>query len=577
MRSVTQRKHFLLLLTLILAFILPVTFPFTAYAASYRDVPSSHYAFAAVDWVSNPLNGSIMVGDINNNFNPTKSLDKFEAAKIYAMAAGYKYTAAAITPAEQEAYNRAYDTYRTLLDSMAGQYAKWNKTVDREIAFLLYNNILSTAELNYFITRANNQEQVNYLTKQEALAFIVRLDKKQANADAIALPYHTPYRDDAQINADYKKFVYYAREAKIMLGSDGYINPARPITRVELAQIFYNTSANRPGSSAYVPTQNGSTVTGTIDSLYLNTHVYIAGADNIPKVYKWAVNAVITVDNVQRTSAFLLKGMYATAVTNAAGEIASLVAVSTGITPSPTPPTAGNLLENEGYVSAVSTLSGGQVTIRTQRVKLSGEVVTDENIFSVAPTCTIQRGSLAVTFADIKVNDIISFQYSGTVLYTIKLQEKNRVINGTLMEKKYIDTTARQILVIEDAQKVRHELQVSAATVFYRNAVRMLAWTDMRIGDTVEVQCEYNTILSIYGTGTTSVIQGKLEEIHITQNNKQIMIRKPDNTVSTHTIIPGSQVDVNFYATFLPALKLGVQLSLMIDSLEISGINVLTQ
>ncbi|MCL2664909.1 MAG: hypothetical protein FWE82_04795, partial [Defluviitaleaceae bacterium] len=89
----------------------------TATAATYKDVPQSHAAYAAIDWISTPANGAVMVGDAANNFNPGRTLDKFEAVKIFASAAGFKYTSFSATPEELAYFERSYELYKPLLDS----------------------------------------------------------------------------------------------------------------------------------------------------------------------------------------------------------------------------------------------------------------------------------------------------------------------------------------------------------------------------------------------------------------------------------------------------------------------------
>ncbi|MCL2456185.1 MAG: hypothetical protein FWD19_01395, partial [Defluviitaleaceae bacterium] len=62
------------------AFLLFFSFPVANFAqtATFRDVPVTHFAFEAINWVSDPENGAFMVGDASNNFNPARHLSKFE-------------------------------------------------------------------------------------------------------------------------------------------------------------------------------------------------------------------------------------------------------------------------------------------------------------------------------------------------------------------------------------------------------------------------------------------------------------------------------------------------------------------
>jgi hypothetical protein len=562
MKSVYRAAALILILLLIT--------PAGVQAAAYRDVPPSHFAFTAVDWVSNPANGSFMVGDASNNFHPTRTLDKFETAKIFAMAAGYKYAANAISPAEQELFDRSYGEWKALLDGIAAQYARWNKTADREIAYLLHKNILNITDVNRFIVKNNNTETVTTLTKQEAIAYMVRLDGRQAAASAIVLPYHTPYRDDANIQADFKKYIYYARESGIAGGSDGFINPERPFTRAEMAQLFYNTLAHSPSAAPANPVSQapGVSVSGVIDYVFLNTHVYIL-TDSRPRSFQFANNAVIMVDNINRTAGFLTKGMSVTALTNNSGEIVSLTARSAE-TPAPVSSAAPAILyENEGYVVSVSSAAPPAVTIRTQRVRLTGEIVTDEKPYTLADKCVIRRGDAEVAFTDIKVNDIIIFKHSGSEISDISLEEKNRTVNGTLTEKKINAANNTVFLVVEDAKNVKYELRVTQNTRFSRNDASDLSWNDLRIGDTVEAECEYDVLIAVTAAGERTTVNGRLEEIRLSQNEQQIILRQEDGSQAVYTISLGGH---DMYS-----LRIGMTLRLYLDSLEIYGIDIISQ
>jgi hypothetical protein len=580
-----SKPAFLLFLAIMLIF------PQAAMAATYKDVPSNHYAYRAVDWVSNPSNGSFMVGDATNNFNPNRTLDKFETAKILAVAAGYKYAASAISPAEQELYDRSYNEWKSLLDSQASQYAKWSRTADREIAYLLYKNILTVTDVGTFITRAGT-EQVNLITRQEAIVFMIRLDGKQMEADAIVLPYHTPYKDDGQIRSDYKKYIYYAKEAGIAGGSDGYISPSRNFTRAEMAQMFYNMFANRPQATPTPQPNNNvtSTVSGAVDYVFTpqgqggSTYVYINSyTSGQVGAYPLSPNAVIMIDNIQRTPTDLVKGMTVNAVVNSSMSILSLVANSTVTPPNPTPvptpeptpvptvepvptptPVPVTLQEDEGYVVAVTSSPADTVTIKTQRVKLTGEIVTEEKTFTYDPNCIVTRGNTRIYFNEVRPNDIATFKYSGTVLHGMTLEEKDRTITGTLLEKKFVNASSTAVLVIEDANKVKYELRVTPTTKFTRGTLYNMNWNELRVGDSIQAQCEYDRLLTVYATGNMSTVSGKLTSISISASAQEITLQKADGTSGVY------QVSTGTYDIY--SLRIGMEMTLYLDSWEVYNI-----
>jgi hypothetical protein len=285
-----------------------ITTPVFAQTAAFRDVPANHFAFEAINWVSDPANGAFMVGDAGNNFNPGRHLNKFEAAQIYAMAAGFRHVTHTLPPAEREVFTRSFEKFRPFLDEMAAEFSSWNRTVDREIAFLLYRDILTTDEVRGFVTRTGTTETRPLLTRQQAVAWMVRLVGQAAHAQAVSLPHHTPFRDDAMISPSLRRYVYHARELGIIQGAGGYMNPLGQFTRAEMATVFYNALSKKDEAP---PTQGSPvSISGTIANVHLDTHISIISASGTD-TFEIAPNAVIAIDNQQRTASFLREGMTA--------------------------------------------------------------------------------------------------------------------------------------------------------------------------------------------------------------------------------------------------------------------------
>lgn len=320
-------KKFALVLAVLMVFLSAT--PVAAQTATFRDVPPSHFAFEAITWASDPENGAFMVGNASNNFHPGRQLNKFEAAQIFAMAAGFRHVTHNLSTAEREVFTRSLETWRSFLDTMADEYTAWNRTVDREIAFLLYRGILTTNEVQGFVTRTGTTEQRPLLTRQQAVAWMVRLVGQAAHARALILPQRTPFRDDAHIAPEFRRYVYHARELGIIQGAGGYMNPAAYFSRAEMATVFRNALATEEPETT---TSIGSpaTISGTIASVFLDTHISLTSVAGT-KTFPIATNAVIIIDNTQRTPAFLRKGMTATILVDANRRVVSLVARSVQI------------------------------------------------------------------------------------------------------------------------------------------------------------------------------------------------------------------------------------------------------
>jgi hypothetical protein len=238
----------------------------------------------------------------------------------------------------------------------------------------------------------------------------------------------------------------------------------------------------------------------------------------------------------------------------------SLPTPEPGVTPDP-----AALQEDEGYVVAVASAPYESVTIKTQRIKLTGEIITEDRTFTLSPSCIITRGTGRVYLSDVRVNDIAAFKYSGTVLYSLTLQEKDRIVRGTLVEKKYVEASDTPVLVIEDAVKVKHELRVTASTLIERGTLRNLSWTDLRVGDDIEAKCEYDRLLNVYAPGTRGSVSGRLTSILISAASQEITLQKADGTSAVYKV-PAGAYDIY-------SLRIGMDLTLYLDSWEVYDIS----
>jgi hypothetical protein len=551
----------------VLIAILSVT-PLFASTASFRDVPSTHFAFEAINWVSNPTNGAFMVGDAGNNFNPDRHPTKFDAAQIYAMAAGFRHVTTNLPPAEREVFTRSLETWRSFLDNMAAEFSTWNRSVDREIAFLLYRGILTTSEVQGFVTRTGTTETRPLLTREEAVTWAVRLAGQATQAQAVVIPPANPFSDNAQISQNYRRYIYHARDLQIISAASPF-NPTAHLTRGELARILFNAlTENTPTATNVTGTGSPSTVTGVIANVILDTHVAITSATRT-ETFAIAPNAVIMIDNTQRTPAFLREGMAVTVLLDGSRRVISLVA-RTAQTASSTPSTTTtpqSSHSDEGFVTAINATGVRTITIRTQRVRISGQIMDEERVFALAPNATITSGGKPSSFEEIKVGDIAFFGFNENVINTLELMERERTLNGALIEVRPPDNFgAMPVLIIEEADGRAYELRALPSTEFSRGNVKNLSWDDIRIGDKITAEVELDRLVRVHAVGERSTAVGRLNEIRITERNTEITMLLQNGSAASYIIRAGI-FDVY-------TLRIGMQLDIALDSREVTNIIV---
>jgi len=549
-----------------------ITLPTTVFASTFRDVPSTHFAFDAINWVADPANGPIMMGDAGNNFQPNRTVNKFEAAQIFAVAAGFRHDTSTLPPAESEVFTRSFNTWRPLLDGLASQFTTWNRIADREIAFLLYRGILTTSEVQNFVTRAGTTENRPLLTREQAITWTVRLVGESAAAQAIQLPHPTPFRDDAAISPALRRYVYHARGLGIIPAGGGYLNPTTNFTRAEIATIFYSALADASNNTAN-PSTAPQTISGTITNVHLDTHLTITNASGT-ETFPIARNAVIMLDNTQRSAAFLREGMTVMLLTDGYGQVISLTGRSQQLATSSTneilttPGLSGQVLyADEGIITSVTSTPQPSVTMRTQRVRISGQIIDDERTFTFTPSPVVTRGGAAAAFSDIQVGDIAFFGFSGTVIHNLELMQRERTITGTLEEIRPPDNQGTHAtFIVEEEDGRAYELRALPNTEFSRDNHFNLNWDSLRVGDTVTADVEFDRIISIHATGTRAVVEGRLNEIRITERHTQITITCTAGASQSFFIRPGV-FDVY-------TLRIGMQLRINLDSREVTNITV---
>jgi len=607
--------------------------PTTVSANIFRDVPSNHFALEAISWVSNPANGSYMVGDASNNFNPSRVMDSFETAITLAMAAGFRYSPASITPADQAVFDRAYERHSAILANLAVVHPNWRRVADREIAFLLELGILTQDDLANFMRRdANGVEAPATLTKEAASAFVMRLSGNQAQANEFSPVFN--FADEANISLMYRRYVHFAHHLGVVGDYDGYFSPRRNITRAEFAQMCYTLRIIAPGSPGAgtaatpaptpTPTPGGnepSTVNNPFDRTFhglvhdVHSNSIEIDTDDGVVSYYFGINPVIVIDNERLQISDLAPGMLVAVGLNDVQQIISLLArsdvptpVSTPVPipiptpipggstplpqptpspipvpthtpqptplpiplptdPAPTPPPSANFLyRGEGVIVDIGNQPGSpNLVIRTSRVRLlTGEVVTEETTFAVTSHTQIHRGNIPVHFTDIRQNEIVTFDYFGTTLHNVRLQERNRNIQGSLVGRHFVGSSP--VLVIEDNDGTIYELPVAADTYITRNGA-LREWTDLRIGDEISARVEFTRLVAVTARGRRTRVEGSLEEIHITQNLDTITVRQATG-MPMRFVLPPEIYDIY-------DLRLNMEISLYLESREIYNLTII--
>ncbi|MDR0958217.1 MAG: S-layer homology domain-containing protein [Clostridiales bacterium] len=555
-----------------------------AEAATFKDVASSNYAYAAVTSLSDK---GIMTGT-GDLFKPNDFLTKFDVSVILAKAAGYKTTGVSST--ESAYYAKALEDYGSYINQFAARYSGWDKTATDEIAFLLARGIYKPEDLTLFFKTSDGKDFMRALSKEEAAVFLVRLLGRESEALSLTINPSMHFLDDSGISNACKQYVYYLRSVNVVSGDSAQgasnFNPNNALSRADFAVMLYRTLLLVPANS-YDYGSSYTSATGRIEAVYFSFRsVYVSSSDSAlnGKIFPVSAEAAIKIDGYVKSFSDLRQGLDFTGVVQN-GTITALTAYSSGgyiVTPTQAPsasasaaPTVSappNVQEAystvEGIVSAVdtktqSTWTNGSIEVELKLINPRGVVYTEKRMYSVAPGCTITRGDTPVSLSSAAKGDVITVTSSGQAAYSIKLEERNRRIVGTLTEKRVESQTGSVVIVITDAAKKPYETAVTSTSTILRNNAPVNAMTGLRVGDSVDVQLEYDKITELYAYGKRSTIDAWVREISISADSAQITAADANGVLTTYPVITSIADPYKF--------RVGAKVRLYLDSLEIEN------
>ncbi len=554
----------------------------TVFAATFRDVPNTHWAYAAI---SNIADRGLMVGDSQGYFKPNDFIDKFETAKILAKAAGYKYTN--ITAEEQAFYDSAYNKNKAYIQQYINAFKKWNSTSDREIAFLFERGILTPDDLNQFVIKDNSgTEQLRALSRQETAVFLVRLMGR--TSEALAQNYTNKFADDASISSVSAPYVYYLRTINVISGdTDGKFVPNGAVNRASMAIMLDNClklmqtgTVPQPTPITQQPSNNTQVnvidgFTGTVDKYFSELKaLQVVLNTGERKIYKFTANASVTIDGYQRTPQDLLQGMNVVCVTSN-GDIVDIKAQYGQAANNPQYPNInqnvapGQTYKIEGIVSSISEQGGRAIAVEVRMLSPRDEITTEVRNFSLTNDCQVKRSEANIAFNTIVKGDVATLTVSGNSVMSIVVEEKNRrITNGILVDKKFVDATQTPVLSVTDDNGKRQEFRVSTGSYITRKDRGVTPWNELRIGDVIQLYAEYDIIKEMYATGVKSIEEGTVEEIKINRYGAAISLKVGDSANKDYNIIMNN-VDVY-------SLRIGSKIRVSLDSREIEAVTVLS-
>ena len=448
----------------------------TAYAA-FPDVPSEQYNWA-VDSINEMADMSIIKGYNDGTFRPSKAISKLEGLVLISRILGSNDT-------ENETFiEQAIENYGSLIDGYDLGFG------DREIAYLLLKGVISTDELDGYISEDNR----DFGLKRYEIAILLT---KALDAEENLSSSSVDYADASEIPSQAAKYVKYVTDQKIMTGMNGNIfSPNSNVTRAQAAVVLKKLLDKTEYSFESATVSDMNTLSGIIE---------FKKADGSSFSYTLLPNVILRYNGEKITKNEIISGYSAVVTYKNTDTIYSIDF---------TPSSIDTVLY--GSLSSIST-TGGATSI--------GVNVLNEDAITPAENSTAYKLSsdVIVTYNgettginNIKKGSYLKFSVSGDKVKVIEAFDKTTNVSGVVTGIVY--SPVFKINVTDKNGDEIGYMFTNSATVT-RNGKTSDA-SSLKEGDSVSLTLNYERITKVVATSKKSSTSGVITQIIISKNPK---------------------------------------------------------
>lgn len=558
----------------------------TTMAATITDVANNHWAYSAV---LDLADRGIMVPTSKGEFKPNQLMNYFEVASVLAKATGYvDIDVAPNVDAEFKAQIKSnYEKQKPILATYAAKYSTWDKSYDKQVAYLLGRGYINTSDLDKFITKVNKSEIRTIMTKDELSVLAVRLLGKENTAKTAYKT--TGFADEKSIKESYRPHVAYLKSLGLINGT-GNFNPSTKVTKALCAKMLDDALVYKE------KTQGNGTNSGSNSSSNNNSNT----ETQTPASEMVTVNRVLTKNTSEyyvslvrnaNTSYYTIKAT--TKVTDASGKQVNITSIPTGArakvtielqdgteyitslqlmeaSSNQTPPT--DTSSNQG---SSSTMVSGKIvgSVNNDVLRLTtaeGSVKT----YLLQEGCQITLNGATVTADQLSEGDTVTLTVTNTSMITKIVATKGTssqvASNGELTAKKL--TTNGYVVTLKQNNNEATVTIPETAKIQRNN--KTVDIQEVRIGDTIKVTRTNGEVTLVEATGTRQTVTGTIQEVHLAQTPK-VMV-KVNNEIITYIVSDDAELYDSSIRKYVGVrdLHLGQEVSIIADSREMISLDI---
>lgn len=518
-----------------------------SFAATFPDVKSKpkHWAY---DHIEKMTKLNYITGYDDGTFRPNDSVNYLENLKLIS-------NLISLTKEELSAGKMAYGALMTEL--------KIDDWAHEAVIKSLYRGVVSEKELRDahskgLVTRGTKLRP-DRLTISIYLAKAMGLEEAANGKPVIVLP----YKESLQIDGKYHKYLSVLLDAKVLdpKGTgEGYFEPKSIVKRDAMAKML-STAYDYLQKNPVKPVEpvepekpkEEVTISGTVVSIYdsvLSKFVTVRDKSNKETAYIINDKTKITVDNKPGTVANIIKGQDIQVITLKDDLNVIFLNVS-------------SLEENiKGVVKSVMATSN-KMTIDYEVDK-----TTKTLELSVDKAANIYVNDKKANLSDVKAGDKVELVTKNSVVLDIEATSKLREVEGLIVS--YKENNKKYTVTIEDDKGIKSDYELSDKATIYRNN-QTAKITDIRVGDKVYLELEYNVILEIDAIIVKKDIKGHITGISLKLNQSPEITVKNRETEKeeTYTVSQNAYIKIDNAVVTSSELKVGYFIDAIVGGNEI--------
>lgn len=497
----------------------------SVFAAQFSDV-SSDFAWAE-EAITTLADHQVINGYPDGTFQPAKNITKEEAIALFARILG----------ASEELNASVVSLSNVLYEDVLKQYDTYAKEA---AAYLMYKNVLSEADLTTYLSAAHKSEPMKRYEAATLIAKCLGGDvwlKKNPNVTL-------SYSDAAEVPTAARGYVYFASEAQMIQGvGENTFLPMGNVTRAQVAVMLYRMF-NR---------LQYSYVKGVISQVNTATKVLSVKMDNGEiESYKVDSNVAVMMDGVASELGDLPVGQNIV-ITFSNNGLYSLDTVAMAVDDTFEAMYKGKMTDTTGTTVKFEAFDTGKVTS-----------------YKLASDAVIVYNEQSASLDAIKSGDYVRVSVTSAKVTLIEAEARNKSLQNARVESIDFDPDVVITLSLTDGSMAGYKVK-NGATIRRNGAVT--TYSDLMVGDKVDVTLEYGQISSVVAIGVDKEVNGTIEEITISKTSSSLKVNV-NGQVNTYAVSRDATVKLDGAAATIYDLRLGYSVKLHTSSATIKEVEV---